>query len=86
MSECEFLQESRFCKRHLVLEKSQHSYKAGAQHSSLQQVSARACACRAGRVVGGVEVESEREAGDEMALDGDEVDEVALTHARPFPS
>ena len=34
---------------------------------------------------GGVEVESESEAGDKMARDGDEVDdEVALTHARPF--
>jgi len=33
----EMMKESRFCKRQIVLEKSQHSYKSGAQHSSLQQ-------------------------------------------------
>ena len=34
----EMMKESRFCKRHIVLEKSQHSYRAGGQHVALQQV------------------------------------------------
>jgi phosphorylated CTD-interacting factor 1 len=33
----ETMRESRFCKRVMILEKSQHSYKSGAQHTSLQQ-------------------------------------------------
>lgn len=33
----ETMRESRFLKRVMILEKSQHSYKSGAQHTSLQQ-------------------------------------------------
>eukprot|EP00285_Hemiselmis_virescens_P014777 CAMPEP_0173400934 /NCGR_PEP_ID=MMETSP1356-20130122/49470_1 /TAXON_ID=77927 ORGANISM="Hemiselmis virescens, Strain PCC157" /NCGR_SAMPLE_ID=MMETSP1356 /ASSEMBLY_ACC=CAM_ASM_000847 /LENGTH=345 /DNA_ID=CAMNT_0014360969 /DNA_START=1 /DNA_END=1038 /DNA_ORIENTATION=+ len=33
----EMMKESRFCKRAMILEKSQHSYRSGAQHTSLQQ-------------------------------------------------
>ncbi|KAJ1487834.1 hypothetical protein T484DRAFT_2180735 [Baffinella frigidus] len=31
------LRESRFLRKHIILDKSQHSYRSGAQHTSIQQ-------------------------------------------------
>jgi len=33
----EMLRESRFLRKHIILDKSQHSYRSGAQHTSIQQ-------------------------------------------------